>query len=128
MIAQVGSPEPTFPCKLENMAPDVLYCTAPQLQQLLLRQRQNEQTCELLNESDRGDRVHKLLFCWVSCSLPVLPSSATELPHFTIPKACVPFDPWSFEISFGPQFFEISFIIRQFHLSAGEACPSLAWK
>lgn len=43
MIAQVGSPEPTFPCKLENMAPDVLYCTAPQLQQLLLRQRQNEQ-------------------------------------------------------------------------------------
>ena len=69
-------------------------------------------TCELLNESDRGDRVHKLLFRWVSCSLPVLPSfSAAELPHFTIPKACVPLDPQSFEISFDPQSFEISFTI-----------------
>lgn len=78
------------------------------------RGRMNK-TCEWLNESDRGERVQKRLFHWASCSLPVLSSfSTTELPHFTIPKACVPFD---------PQSLEMPFIVWQFHLSAGAACP-----
>lgn len=115
MIAQVGSPEPIFPHKQENVAYGVLYCTAPQLQQLLLRPRQKNKTCELLNGSDRGDSVQKLLLHWVSWSLPVLSSlSTTELPHSTIPMACIPFDPRSLEVSF---------IIWQLHLSAREACP-----